>query len=50
MKPPDVPRTTIPMTPLIDLTFLLLVYFLLTGSFQTLERKVAAYLPTDGHG
>jgi biopolymer transport protein ExbD len=35
------------MTPLIDVTFLLLVFFLLTIRFKTLEGKLSAYLPSD---
>ena len=35
------------MTPMIDVTFLLLVFFLLTLRFRTLEGKLAAYLPKD---
>jgi biopolymer transport protein ExbD len=47
--PPEVPRVKIPLTPLVDLTFLLLVYFLLTANFVTLGDKVAAFLPADHH-
>ena len=35
------------MTPLIDVTFLLLIFFLLTIKFKILEGKLAAYLPKD---
>ena len=35
------------ITPLIDVTFLLLVFFMCAMKFKTLERKVAAFLPTD---
>ena len=35
------------MTPMIDVTFLLLIFFLLTLRFKTLEGKLAAYLPKD---
>ena len=35
------------MTPMIDVTFLLLVFFLLTLKFKVLEGKLAAYLPKD---
>ena len=39
------------MTPMIDVTFLLLVFFLCTLQFKTLDAKLAAYLPKDvGHG
>ncbi len=33
------------ITPLIDVTFLLLIFFMCAMKFKTLERKVAAYLP-----
>jgi len=35
------------MTPMIDVTFQLLIFFMLTIEFKTLEGKLAAYLPTD---
>jgi biopolymer transport protein ExbD len=35
------------MTPMIDVTFLLLIFFLLTLKFKILEGKLAAYLPKD---
>jgi len=35
------------MTPMIDVTFLLLIFFLLTLKFKTLEGKLSAYLPKD---
>jgi biopolymer transport protein ExbD len=35
------------MTPMIDVTFLLLIFFLCTIKFKTLEGKLAAYLPKD---
>jgi biopolymer transport protein ExbD len=37
----------IEMTPMIDVTFLLLVFFLCTLRFKTLEGKLDAYLPKD---
>ncbi|MHC4470297.1 MAG: ExbD/TolR family protein [Planctomycetota bacterium] len=37
------------ITPLIDVTFLLLIFFLCAMRFKTLERKVQAWLPTT-HG
>ena len=37
------------MTPMIDVTFLLLIFFLTTIRFKSLEGKLAAYLPK-GHG
>jgi len=35
------------MTPMIDVTFLLLIFFLLTLKFKTLEGKLSAFLPKD---
>ena len=37
----------IEMTPMIDVTFLLLVFFMCTIQFKTLEGKLSAYLPRD---
>lgn len=35
------------MTPMIDVTFLLLVFFMCTLKFKTLEGRLAAYLPRE---
>jgi biopolymer transport protein ExbD len=35
------------ITPLIDVTFLLLIFFMCSMRFKTLERKVQAWLPKD---
>ena len=35
------------MTPMIDVTFLLLIFFMCTLKFKVLEGKLAAYLPKD---
>lgn len=35
------------MTPMIDVTFQLLIFFMLTIEFKILEGKLAAYLPKD---
>lgn len=35
------------MTPMIDVTFLLLIFFMVTLKFKTLEGKLSAYLPKD---
>ena len=35
------------MTPMIDVVFLLLIFFMCTLKFKTLEGKLAAYLPKD---
>ncbi len=45
----EVSRREIPlqMTPMIDVTFQLLVFFLCTLRFQTLEGKLGAHLPRD---
>ena len=37
----------IEMTPMIDVTFLLLVFFLCTLRFKSFEGKLTAYLPKD---
>jgi len=43
----DEEEPRIGMTPMIDVTFLLLVFFMCTLQFKTLEGKLAAYLPKD---
>ena len=35
------------MTPMIDVTFLLLIFFMCTLKFKVLEGKLGAYLPKD---
>ncbi len=35
------------MTPMIDVVFLLLIFFMCTLKFKTLEGKLSAYLPAD---
>ena len=35
------------MTPMIDVTFLQLIFFMVTLKFKTLEGKLSAYLPKD---
>ncbi len=35
------------MTPMIDVTFLLLIFFMCTLQFKTLEGKLSAFLPKD---
>ena len=35
------------MTPMIDVTFLLLIFFMCTLKFKTLDGKLSAYLPKD---
>ncbi|MDF1837417.1 MAG: biopolymer transporter ExbD, partial [Planctomycetota bacterium] len=35
------------MTPMIDVTFLLLIFFMCTLKFKVLEGKLTAYLPKD---
>lgn len=41
----DVPALS--MTPMIDVTFLLLIFFMLACKFRTVEGKLKAYLPKD---
>ena len=38
-------ETSLEMTPMIDVTFLLLIFFLCTIQFKILEGKIPAYLP-----
>lgn len=38
------------LTPMIDVTFLLLLFFLCTLQFRTLEGKIPSLLPKDGAG
>jgi biopolymer transport protein ExbD len=40
-------ETKMDMTPMIDVTFQLLIFFMCTIKFKTLEGKLAAYLPKD---
>jgi biopolymer transport protein ExbD len=40
---------SLPIGPLIDVTFQLVIFFMCTMRFKTLERKIGAFLPTD-HG
>lgn len=37
----------IDMTPMIDVTFQLIIFFILSLKFKVLERKLDSYLPTD---
>jgi biopolymer transport protein ExbD len=43
----DQEEVKLSITPLIDVTFLLLIFFMCAMKFKTLERKVAAFLPKD---
>ena len=43
----DDEEVALSITPLIDVTFLLLIFFMCAMKFKTLERKVAAFLPKD---
>ena len=40
-------ETTMQMTPMIDVTFLLLIFFMCSIKFKLLDGKLAAYLPRD---
>ncbi len=44
------PEVKLNITPLIDVTFLLLIFFMCAMRFKTLERKVGAYLPKEYGG
>ena len=41
----DAPDTKIDMTPMIDVTFLIIVFFLCTLRFKSLEGRLGANLP-----
>lgn len=43
----EIKETEMEMTPMIDVTFLLLIFFLCTIKFKILEGKIPAYLPKD---
>lgn len=40
-------QSKLDMTPMIDVTFLLLIFFMCTLKFKTLEGKLSAFLPKD---
>jgi biopolymer transport protein ExbD len=40
-------KSDLSMTPMIDVTFLLLIFFMVACKFKTFEAKLAAYLPKD---
>ena len=42
---PEAPRSE--MTPMVDVSFLLLIFFMLTIQFRTLEGLLSAHLPKD---
>lgn len=48
-RKPAKPETDVElnMTPMIDVTFQLLIFFIVTLKFKTLEKKLLSYLPTD---
>lgn len=46
-KSPVEEEADLNMTPMIDVTFQLLIFFIITLKFKTLERKLLSYLPTD---
>ncbi len=43
----DEPEFAMDMTPMIDVTFQLLIFFMLQIKFKLLEGKLSAFLPTD---
>ncbi len=43
----EIEETKMEMTPMIDVTFLLLIFFVCTIKFKILEGKIPAYLPKD---
>ena len=46
-RKPESEEDSLEMTPMIDVTFLLLVFFLCTLQFKTLEGRLSAHLPKD---
>ncbi len=44
---PDAEAPELSMTPMIDVTFQLLIFFMVTSKFKTLEGKLSAYLPKE---
>ncbi|MEZ6196084.1 MAG: biopolymer transporter ExbD [Planctomycetota bacterium] len=46
-KSPVEEEADLDMTPMIDVTFQLLIFFIITLKFRTLEKKLLSYLPTD---
>ncbi|MCH7890992.1 MAG: biopolymer transporter ExbD [Gemmatimonadetes bacterium] len=46
-KKKELVEAEIDLTPMIDVVFLLLIFFMCTLKFKTLEGKLAAYLPKD---
>ena len=46
-KLPGVPENDMDMTPMIDVVFQLLIFFMCATKFKTLEGKLLAYLPKD---
>lgn len=47
---PSPPPVKVELTPLIDVTFLILIFFLFTIRFKTLEGRLEAWLPKDVGG
>ncbi len=45
--PAKAARTTVNMTPMIDVTFQLIIVFLCSMKFRTLDMKIEAFLPKD---
>jgi biopolymer transport protein ExbD len=46
-NPLEKDKAELSMTPMIDVTFLLLIFFMCACKFKTFEGKLAAYLPKD---
>ena len=45
MEDEDIPKPN--MTPMIDVVFQLLIFFLVNMKFKTLDMKIEAFLPKD---
>ncbi len=50
IRTPDEPIFSIELTPMIDVVFLLIIFFLVTTTFQRLEREIAVSVPESETG
>jgi biopolymer transport protein ExbD len=50
IRPRDEPVFTIELTPMIDVVFLLIIFFLVATTFQRLEREIAVSVPPSETG
>jgi len=50
IRPREEPLFTIELTPMIDVVFLLIIFFLVATTFQRLEREIAVSVPVSETG